>query len=102
MTNKKLFNTYANIKAKIKSLSEEEKELKPLIMEILLAKTNGERGDYIESELGKATISERRNYEYPDYVKEKEAELDDIKKISKQKGDGDYEINKSFVFKVYE
>lgn len=91
-----IINRYAEIKAQIKLLTDEAKELEPQVSELV----SKEENEKLETDAGKFYFTTRKSWEYPSYVKEAETKFKEEKKKAEDNGDAKFEESKSLTFKA--
>ena len=100
---KETLRTYANAKRVAKEATSTVDLLKDDVAKIVDKYTQGEADDKVVIEEGSYTVSSRRKYEYPEEVnlqiKDLELQIEAIKTVSEQKGDGTYVENLSVTFR---
>lgn len=89
-------NEYAQIKKDIKVLEEKAELLNPEILELM---QENEVEEIAIGDMGKLSMSSRRNWKYTDKVKALDEALKNQKKLEEQTGQADYTEKKYIVFK---
>lgn len=100
---KNILSHYAHAKIVAREVDSTVNLLKDEVIIIVNKYTGGEVDDNLKINEGSYTVSSRRKYEYPDEVKlqikDLESQIEAIKTISEQKGEGTYIETLSVIFK---
>lgn len=94
--NKDLFNKLADLRIAERDIKNKIDEIYP---EIIASLVDVEDGAMIETEKGSFTVSQRRTWEYPEVIEQRELELKKEKKIAEQMGVATYTVKPSVIFK---
>ena len=84
---------YLNMKAEIRRLTDEMKELEPLILDALMDEPE-ETCDYLGCRM---TVGRRRTYEYSEVVERRQEELKAMKKLEEANGTAEVVRHTGFV-----
>lgn len=94
--NKELFDKLAALRIAERDVKNQIEEIYP---EIVASLTDVEDGTIITTDLGTFTVSQRRTWEYPEALVQRELEIKKEKKIAEQMGVATYTTKPSVTFK---
>lgn len=94
MSTKDILIEYAKMKESIKELEVKIKELQPQVFEIM-----GDNEELELQDIGTFVIGKRRQWSYPQVIKQAEEDLKTAKKEAERNGDAEYVENPYILFK---